>query len=107
MPGVGGLIREAVSAWPGVLALSQIVDIDAPFWLGATAAITLVLIMVQAAAVGVLVPLGLKKLNFNPAVGTGVFITTINDLLGITILFLVAKVFYLPHLQAAAGAVSP
>jgi len=91
----------------GIQLLSLFVEIEAPFWLGITAAVTLVLITVQAAAVGVLVPLGLKRLNFNPAVGTGVFITTINDFLGITILFLVAKVFYLPHLATAAASLSP
>ena len=42
--------------------------------------------------------MALKKMNYDPAVGTGVFITTVNDFAGITILFLMAKLIYLPHL---------
>lgn len=82
----------------GILLLSLVVEIEQPLWLAATALVTLILIIVQAAVVGVLVPLGLKKLKFDPAVGTGVFITTVNDFAGITLLFLVAKTLYLPHL---------
>ena len=103
---IGGAVLNGVAVGlltlVGIQVLSLFTAIEAPLWLGLTAAITLVLITVQAAAVGVLVPLGLSKLKFNPAVGTGVFITTVNDLLGITLLFLVAKVFYLPHLVTAS-----
>ena len=111
---IGGAVLNGVAVGlltlVGIQVLSLFTAIEAPLWLGLTAAITLLLITVQAAAVGVLVPLGLSKLKFNPAVGTGVFITTVNDLLGITLLFLVAKVFYLPHLVTAgpaAAALSP
>ena len=82
----------------GILALSMLFHIDAAGWLALTAFATLILITVQAAAVGVLVPMALKKMNYDPAVGTGVFITTVNDFAGITILFLMAKLIYLPHL---------
>jgi len=82
----------------GIVLLSLVAPLEHPGWLAATAATTLILIIVQAAAVGVLVPFGLKRLNMDPAVGTGVFITTVNDFAGITVLFLVAKLLYLPHL---------
>jgi len=82
----------------GIVLLSLFVPLEHPGWLAATAATTLILIMVQAAAVGVAVPLALKRLTLDPAVGTGVFITTVNDFAGVTILFMVAKLLYLPHL---------
>ncbi len=83
----------------GILGLSFMFEIEQPGWLALTAATTLIVITVQAAVVGILVPLGLSRLKFDPAVGTGVFITTVNDFAGITILFLIAKLMYLPHLQ--------
>lgn len=82
----------------GIMALSLLFEVEQPAWLALTAATTLVLITVQAAVVGILVPLGLARLKLDPAVGTGVFITTVNDFAGITILFLTAKLLYLPHL---------
>jgi magnesium transporter len=82
----------------GILLLSLVVPLEHSGWLAATAATTLILIIVQAAAVGVVVPFVLKWLNMDPAVGTGVFITTVNDFAGITVLFVVAKLLYLPHL---------
>lgn len=94
---LNGLSMGAVTAL-GLLVLSSLLPIDQPGRLAVTAAVTLVLIIVQAAMVGVLVPVALARLKLDPAVGTGVFITTVNDFAGITILFLVAKIFYLPHL---------
>lgn len=82
----------------GILGLSGIFEIEQPLWLALTAAATLVLIVVQAAVVGVLVPLGLSRMKLDPAIGTGVFITTMNDFAGITILFVMAGWLYLPHL---------
>lgn len=94
---LNGAAVGAVTA-AGIIVLSRLFDIDQPVWLALTAATTLILITVQAAVVGILVPLGLSRLKLDPAVGTGVFITTVNDFAGITILFLAAKLLYLPHL---------
>ncbi|WP_234417611.1 magnesium transporter [Miniimonas sp. S16] len=78
--------------------LGALTDLEAPLWLALTAALTLVVIIVQAAVVGVVVPLVLTRVRLDPAAGTGVFITTINDFAGIAVLFLFATVLYLPHL---------
>lgn len=94
---LNGVSMGAITAL-GLLVLSSVLPIEQAGWLAVTAAVTLVLIIVQAAVVGVLVPVALARLKLDPAVGTGVFITTVNDFAGITILFLVAKIFYLPHL---------
>lgn len=47
---------------------------------------------------GVVVPLVPTRMRLDPAAGSGVFITTINDFAGITVVFLFATVLYLPHL---------
>ena len=87
-----GLIAAVV-----IMVLAQFAEVEATFWLGLTAALTLFVVIVQAALVGVVVPLILKRMRMDPAAGTGVFITTINDFAGITVLFLFATAFYLPH----------
>lgn len=42
---------------------------------------------------GAIVPLIMAKLNIDPAIASGPFITTINDIIGLTIYFTVATAF--------------
>lgn len=79
----------------GILLMSSLVEIDRPHALAATAALTLIAITIQAAVVGSLVPIVLDRLKFDPAVATGVFITTTNDVVGVLIFFLIASSLYL------------
>jgi magnesium transporter len=44
-----------------------------------------------ASFIGTLTPLVLNRLGYNPALAAGPFITTINDLLGLTIYFFIVK----------------
>ena len=44
-------------------------------------------VVVFASFIGTITPLALNKLNFNPALAAGPFITTMNDLLGLTVYF--------------------
>lgn len=44
-----------------------------------------------SAAVGAIVPLIIHKLNFDPAIASGPFITTINDIIGLFIYFSIAS----------------
>lgn len=78
-----------------ILGLGQIVDIDRPPALALTALVTLVLVTIQASVVGGLVPIALERLKFDPAVATGVFITTSNDVVGVLLFFIVATSIYL------------
>jgi magnesium transporter len=86
---VGAIVTVAI------LALAQIADIDRPAALGVTAALTLVAVTVQASTIGALVPVALERLGADPAVATGVFITTTNDVMGVLIFFLIATTIYL------------
>jgi magnesium transporter len=55
------------------------------FSLGSVVALALVLIIVNAGVIGSAVPLALKKVNIDPALATGPFVTTSNDILSLLI----------------------
>jgi magnesium transporter len=78
-----------------ILGLAQLIEIERPLSLGLTAALTLIAVTTQAATIGSLVPVVLERLGFDPAVATGVFITTSNDVMGVLIFFLIATSIYL------------
>ncbi len=46
--------------------------------------------MIFAAAIGAFVPMALQRMNFDPAVSTGPFVTTSIDIVGITAYFIIA-----------------
>lgn len=55
--------------------------------------IALFSVVVFASFVGTITPLALSRFGFNPALAAGPFITTVNDLLGLTIYFFTVRVF--------------
>ncbi len=78
-----------------IILLSQIYDLTRPVELASTAALSLVLVIVLATCVGASTPLLLERLKIDPAIATGPFITTSNDIMGILIFFLLADWIYL------------
>ena len=56
-----------------------------------TIAGSMILVIVVAALVGTFVPIILYKKNIDPAIATGPFITTANDIFGIFLFFYIAK----------------
>ncbi len=62
------------------------------YLLSATVGIALVTVVVNAAVIGTFIPIFLNKRGIDPAIATGPFITTSNDVLGILIYFSIAKV---------------
>lgn len=58
---------------------------------GLTVAISLISVIIIASIVGTFVPIILDKRGIDPALATGPFITTSNDIFGILIYFLIAK----------------
>ncbi len=94
----GALINGAIAG--GLLAIlvflaSQLFDIHDPLRLITATALSLLTVTTIAALVGAFVPVALHRFGFDPAVATGVFITTSNDVIGVLIFFLMAKTFYL------------
>lgn len=62
--------------------------------LAATVSIALVIVIVFAALFGTLVPLILDKYKIDPALATGPFITTMNDIVGLFIYFGIGHLMY-------------
>ncbi|MCF6182412.1 magnesium transporter [Lutibacter sp.] len=84
-----GLLNGAVLA-SIVFGLSQFIfhtNLNISF----TIAIALTTVIINAAVIGTVVPIVLNKFKIDPAVATGPFVTTSNDIFGILIYFMVAK----------------
>lgn len=72
-----------------ILAVSPFMQIDFTFSL--TIAISMLCVIIVAALVGTFVPIILDKRGIDPAIATGPFITTSNDIFGIFLFFYIAK----------------
>lgn len=59
-----------------------------------TVGISLFSVIIIAAIFGTVVPLLLDRVNIDPALATGPFITTMNDIIGLSVYFLYAKFFF-------------
>ena len=62
--------------------------------LAVTLALSLFLVALFAAALGTFIPLALDRIKIDPALATGPFITTANDIIGLSIYFIVAYLVY-------------
>ena len=58
-----------------------------------TVSISLMAVIIFAALFGTFIPLVLDKYRIDPALATGPFITTVNDVLGLFIYFMIGKLF--------------
>ena len=77
-----------------VLALGFSLLIFNDLNLGVTISASLLLVILFASVTGTLIPLSLEKLGIDPALATGPFITTMNDITGLFIYFLVGQYIY-------------
>jgi magnesium transporter len=59
-----------------------------------TVSTSLFVVIIFAAMFGTLIPLLLHRLKFDPALATGPFITTMNDIMGLFIYFLMGRLLY-------------
>lgn len=66
-----------------------------PWLLALTAGLSLLAVIVLATAIGTIVPLMLHRSGIDPAIATGPFITTSNDIIGLTVYFLIATFLYI------------
>ena len=90
------LIKELGVALVNGIICSSIIYIAAfllgyGLWLSATVSIALLAVIIFAALFGTFVPLTLDKYKIDPALATGPFITTVNDVLGLFIYFLIGQ----------------
>ena len=81
-----GIAIIVYATWAGV---------KGPVELAYTASLALLFVVVLATTLGATIPLMLHKMGVDPALATGPFITTSNDILGILVFFLLANWLYL------------
>lgn len=62
--------------------------------LSMTVSVALISVIIFASVLGAFVPLVLNKMKIDPAIATGPFITTTNDLLGLAVYFTVGRLLY-------------
>lgn len=73
-----------------VLLVSPLMNVD--FLFSLTVAISMLCVIIVAALIGTFVPIILDKRGIDPAIATGPFITTSNDIFGIFLFFYIAKI---------------
>ena len=78
-----------------VLAATNVVEIHEPQRLALAAGLSVAIVTAMAATLGSTIPLLLNRFGIDPAVATGVFITTSNDILGVLVYFVIASSIYL------------
>ena len=95
---IGSLINGTVVALmliAIVLVVANFVDIYAAERLAIAAGLSVAIVTAMAATLGSTIPIVLDRFDIDPAVATGVFITTSNDILGVLVYFFVASSIYL------------
>ncbi|SHI85222.1 magnesium transporter [Mesonia phycicola] len=75
-----------------LLVLGGVFLLNLDFDFGLTVAISLISVIVTASLIGTFVPIILDRQGIDPAMATGPFITTSNDICGILIYFSIAKI---------------
>ncbi len=95
----GKLLKELLIALMNATILSLLIFIynkfdGASLALTATVSSALFSVVIFASLFGTFVPLLLKKLKIDPAVATGPFVTTLNDIIGMFIYFSIGSLFF-------------
>lgn len=90
------LLKEVGLSLVNGIVLGVILIAVAPFmglelFYSITVAISMLCVIIVASLVGTFVPIVLDKRGIDPAIATGPFITTSNDIFGIFLFFLIAK----------------
>ncbi|MCA1965526.1 MAG: magnesium transporter, partial [Flavobacterium sp.] len=74
-----------------ILMLGSHFIIGVDYIIGVTVSVALITVIIIASMIGTFVPITLNKYGIDPALATGPFITTSNDIFGILIYFTIAK----------------
>ena len=85
------LINAAVCS---ILLLIYNISFDTSLNLSYTVSLALLAVIVFAALFGTFVPMILDKYKIDPALATGPFITTVNDITGLIIYFAIGRIMY-------------
>ncbi|MFA8433996.1 MAG: magnesium transporter [Marinifilaceae bacterium] len=93
------LIRELMGSFVNGITCSSLIFFYNWFFsdsyaLTITVTVALFSVIVFASIFGTLIPLALNRLKIDPALATGPFITTINDIVGLFIYLSIGKIFF-------------
>jgi magnesium transporter len=77
-----------------VLLLCYNIAFSSSMDLSMTVSVALMSVIVFATVLGAFIPLVLNKMKIDPAIATGPFITTTNDLLGLAVYFTIGRILY-------------
>lgn len=92
------LVRETlVGLMNGIICsicILGIATVFSDFRLGITVSVALFVVIMFAAVMGSMIPLILNKYKIDPALATGPFVTTLNDVLGLFIYFTVGMLLF-------------
>lgn len=91
----GVLLAAGVSLMVVILGSTGVIADHRLDSLALTVSLTLLTVIVVAASIGATVPLVLDRFGVDPALATGPFITTSNDLLGLIVYFVIASQLFL------------
>jgi len=86
-----GLINGLICS---TLILGYNLLINESWALAATVSLALMTVILCASFLGTFVPLMMNRFKVNPALATGPFVTTLNDIIGISIYFIVGRILY-------------
>jgi magnesium transporter len=87
-----GLLMGSIYGFCAALVAIFILS-DFNIYLGLVVFIAMTFAMMSAALLGVIAPSMLKRFNIDPAIASGPFVTTLNDISGIAIYMLIANLF--------------
>ena len=90
---VGLILGSLYGLLLGILAFFFFKE-EAPAMFGIVVGLSICASMVLATSIGTVVPLLLRKLEIDPAIATGPFVTTTIDILGVGIYFLIASALF-------------
>ncbi len=88
---LGALLNGTIVA---ILAFLYNIFFTSDFALSIAVSLSLITVVLFAAIVGTALPLAFDRMKIDPAVATGPFITTINDIMGMAIYFLIGCLCY-------------
>lgn len=83
---INGLVLGVI-----VVAVAPLMQLAVTFSI--TVAVSMLCVIIVASLIGTFVPIILDKRGIDPAIATGPFITTSNDIFGIFLFFMIAKLF--------------
>jgi magnesium transporter len=91
------LLKEVSVAFLVASIFSTLIFLINYFWLNSIeltvmVSVALFTVMMFASVFGTFIPMILNRFKFDPAVATGPFITTMNDVLGIIIFFFIGHI---------------